>query len=458
MKKKVIGLLVVLVVVLGGVWGYAKYFSQDQLFAGPARLTVYQGSVKALIQLPFIKDSARSLLDVYLDLNDDGKYEDQEQVIKNGRVSGVAGKYSGYYFVMPETSSQITRAKVVLAEKSYELEVETLEMDTSELLGMGSVTDPENAMKGLGIAEVFAQSEPIEIVTEGVPDLNQRVGECAPTAAANSLISLVAKNGGEDLVPGDPVDFIQNLKQHMNWTPENGVLPDDFVQGKNAWAAAAGVPIRTVKVGDKDGITTIEAIRDALAKGGAVELRLKFADENLNAEGGHMVTVTGIHQGEGQTYLDINDPVTANSGTETVEIRGNQIVNYGPWEGVAVLSWGFVQTWEGHPTGELLDPMSDAEIQGIREFVGEETTIKVIEYQGKLLPVDQLVVQNEEGCGANHWHSARGGVVTATDGTRVTDPGPQCGFGKVKDFPSRDYTMPSTRAGEAVLRGGIFGE
>lgn len=458
MKKKVIGLLVVLVLVQAGLWGYAKYFSQDQLFAGPARLTVYQGSGKALVQLPFVKDMPRSSLDIYLDLNGDGNLDNQEQVVSKAQVSGYVGKFSGYYFVMPETSSQITRAKVVLAEKSYELGVEQELQNAGTLLDMGTITDKENAMKGLGIVEVLAQAEPIEIVTEGVPDLNQRVGECAPTAAANSLISLVAKNGGEDLVPGDPVDFIQNLKQHMNWTPENGVLPDDFVQGKNAWAAAAGVPIRTVKVGDKDGITTIEAIRDALAKGGAVELRLKFADENLNAEGGHMVTVTGIHQGEGQTYLDINDPVTANSGTETVEIRGNQIVNYGPWEGVAVLSWGFVQTWEGHPTGELLDPMSDAEIQGIREFVGEETTIKVIEYQGKLLPVDQLVVQNEEGCGANHWHSARGGVVTATDGTRVTDPGPQCGFGKVKDFPSRDYTMPSTRAGEAVLRGGIFGE
>lgn len=69
-------------------------------------------------------------------------------------------------------------------------------------------------------------------------------------------------------------------------------------------------------------------------------------------------------------------------------------------------------------------------------------TVAVIEYSGKLLPVDQLIVENEEGCGAEHWHAAQGSV-TALDGSLVTDPGPQCGYGKVQEKPAK--TVPDTR-------------
>ncbi|RJQ28353.1 hypothetical protein C4571_03825 [Candidatus Parcubacteria bacterium] len=64
----------------------------------------------------------------------------------------------------------------------------------------------------------------------------------------------------------------------------------------------------------------------------------------------------------------------------------------------------------------------------------DERKIKAINYQGKHLPVDQLIVENEVGCGADHWHALEG-VVRATDGTLVSDPGPQCGYGKVKEHP-----------------------
>lgn len=60
--------------------------------------------------------------------------------------------------------------------------------------------------------------------------------------------------------------------------------------------------------------------------------------------------------------------------------------------------------------------------------------VQVINYQGKYLPVDQLIVEDEAGCGANHWHAAEGAVRT-TDGSIVVDPGPQCGFGRVSENP-----------------------
>lgn len=66
---------------------------------------------------------------------------------------------------------------------------------------------------------------------------------------------------------------------------------------------------------------------------------------------------------------------------------------------------------------------------------------KVIQYQGKYLPVDQLIIEDEVGCGAEHWHAAEG-IVRATDGSLVYDPGPQCGFGKVSENPATSIDVP----------------
>ncbi len=71
--------------------------------------------------------------------------------------------------------------------------------------------------------------------------------------------------------------------------------------------------------------------------------------------------------------------------------------------------------------------------------------IDVIEYNGKFLPTSQLIIEDEVGCGAEHWHAAQG-VVTATDGTKVSDPGPQCGFGKVKDRPVQKAPVSGAKA------------
>ena len=60
--------------------------------------------------------------------------------------------------------------------------------------------------------------------------------------------------------------------------------------------------------------------------------------------------------------------------------------------------------------------------------------IQAIQYQGKYLPREQLIIEDEIGCGTEHWHAARGAVI-ATDGTAVSDPGPQCGYGKLSDVP-----------------------
>ena len=58
--------------------------------------------------------------------------------------------------------------------------------------------------------------------------------------------------------------------------------------------------------------------------------------------------------------------------------------------------------------------------------------IKAILYKGKYLPLDQIIVTNEPGCGAEHFRAERG-YVKATDGTLVPDADVVCGYGKVSE-------------------------
>lgn len=78
--------------------------------------------------------------------------------------------------------------------------------------------------------------------------------------------------------------------------------------------------------------------------------------------------------------------------------------------------------------------------------------IEAIEYNGKYLPVSQLIIEDEIGCGVDHWH-AKSGAVTATDGSTVMDPGPQCGFGKTSERPVKK--VPATT--QAGVKGEVRG-
>lgn len=451
-KLLLLGGAAAVLVVLGGLFFF--FTKQNAQLVGDTLLASTftsngEPTGKVLLQVPFGRSlEASGNISIAVDTDSNGSFAENEYLVSDFPVRPQADWRNGYYAVLDTPLTDGMNALVVINGENHTASVQTKTFEVGELLDLATVTDPENATKGWGASVAYAQQD-VEISQDGVPDLNQRKAECAPTAAANSLISLVAKNGGDDLIPGDPQDFIENLKRHMNWTPENGVPPDDFVAGKNRWAAAAGVPIRTTKVGDTHGITTIEAIREALENGDAVELRIKFANPGgTRVVGGHMVTVTGLHQDGDQTYIDINDPATPDSGTEIVEIQSNQITNYGPWQGITILSWGFVQTWEGHPTGTLLDTMTDEEIQGIRQFVGEEPQITVIEYNGEYIPASQLHVGDKhpphasgEGCSEIHWHAA--GQVTSLSGKKFSDPNPGgCGFGKLSEKPSLNIPAP----------------
>ena len=58
--------------------------------------------------------------------------------------------------------------------------------------------------------------------------------------------------------------------------------------------------------------------------------------------------------------------------------------------------------------------------------------IQVIEFNGKQIPITEVVVGTGPDCDSDHYHAADGTSVQAVDGAAVPDPG-GCGYGKVSE-------------------------
>ena len=58
--------------------------------------------------------------------------------------------------------------------------------------------------------------------------------------------------------------------------------------------------------------------------------------------------------------------------------------------------------------------------------------IRAVLYKGKYLPLDQMIITNEPGCGAEHWRAEQDSV-RATDNTIIPDTDLRCGYGKVSE-------------------------
>lgn len=307
----------------------------------------------ALVSIPFLEVMPNAKVNVALDVAGASV-----KVVSGTPTSARKNWSSGFYFETIEGLEGVRTGTITVDGKPHSVSVVHKKQNLEDLIDTSSVDNPEEAM--LGIARIAHAQEVREVVYDDVTDINQKPSECGPTSAANSLIDLVKRNEGETL--GDPAALIEELKGLMKWNLKNGVLPDNFVDGKNAWAEKHDLPIVTTKVGDSNGETTIEKLMEAMDAGAGVELRIKLADANKVQKSGHMVTVTGYHTDGEQVYLDVSDPFTEDSGTETIEIRGNRISNYGPWNGYTILSWGFVQTWTA-PEEEVSEGESGASVE-----------------------------------------------------------------------------------------------
>lgn len=92
---------------------------------------------------------------------------------------------------------------------------------------------------------------------------------------------------------------------------------------------------------------------------------------------------------------------------------------------ILVTAASLFQNNKANPQGSVVAP-SDA-----------EQTIQAIEFQGKKIPLSELVIGKGTEClsgkeQAPHYHAKDHATATAIDGSSVTDPG-GCGFGKVQE-------------------------
>jgi hypothetical protein len=438
------------VLVIVAIFSIYKAVNAKAILGTDIKILTYQKGGKStggIINIPYIKNASVVYANVLIG---------SEWVIKNMPVSPTKDWSSNLTFKSSSDFSGNQSVRVVVSKKrvgdtefnqdlkgddfkvaSVNVVLESLD----EIFGAEIPDKPEESMKQGG----NAPANTTVANPTGVPDFSQRKAECAPTVAANGLYSLAIKNGAADKLPENPQEMIDGLKGDMKWTFKTGVVPNDFVAGKNKWAVTHGLPIKTQTIGDRDGRGTLDEIKEALSKGAAVEMRIRFADANLKVIGGHIISVVRVREVDGNTFIDVHDPASP-AGTETYKVVANSIENYPYHDGDTVIGIAFSQVWEGAPIGGQLDPMTEAEMQGIREFAGEKKTIKAIRYNNKYIPLTEIHVGKGDHCDSKeqsypHWHSNNGSFAIATDGTRVFD-NQGCGYGKTKDVPEVDVEIP----------------
>lgn len=410
-----------------------------------------------IFSIPFLKSFANIYVSGAVDSNSNGKFEPEEWLAKNTAMTGQKGWNSNLPFKSGKKFGGDAYVRIVVSPKKLtddelvkkikdgnykEKTILVIDTNLNNLYGTEKPLHPEISMKeGNGGQQANAN----QVGPDNSPDFSQRIAECGPTVAANGLYSLALKNGAKDKLPQNPLEMIDSLKGDMSWTPADGVIVDNFVAGKNKWAVTHGLPIKTETIGDQDGRGTLDDVKKALAKGAAVEVRLRFFDEDLKIVGGHIVTVKAVKEVDGQTILEINDPLTP-TGTESYPISLGSLSNYPFHDGEVGIGIAFSQTWEGAPMGGGLDTMTEAEMRGMREFTGEKKTIKAIKYQDKLIPLTDVHIGKGDHCDSKensfpHWHSNQNFSAKATDGTVVPDNN-GCGYGKAKDVEVVDVDVP----------------
>ncbi len=101
------------------------------------------------------------------------------------------------------------------------------------------------------------------------------------------------------------------------------------------------------------------------------------------------------------------------------------------------------QTGTTPPTGTTENGATD-QTPGNTGGSSISKTVKAIGYRGKYIPTDELMIMSHSGCNNQpHWHSKPepGLPVKATDGSTVSDPGPECGFGTTATVPVIDVKV-----------------
>lgn len=388
-KKYLPILIVVFVVVIGALFLF-RGGSVPALIGAEIDMTRLvrgsEASPNGFFSVPFLKDSEEyTFINVAVDLNKDGaigsyltgKETQEEWLVKNMRTrvsENVANSYS--IFIPDKTIEERSDFSAYIVLGKNKLDGWDGHSASGGLLKEAKISafgrmdygpyyspDPEglrdggfsfdwltsgyvfadntvpDVPPGLSAGVLTAETE-FDVFHSDVPDINQETNECVPTAVANSLLWLAAKNNFTDKMPtGGNAGLISELKNDMKWK-SNGVLREDVLSGINAFKSRHKIPIEAHQIGALFDIGIVSKIAGELKKGQDVEVGMEFgvyeADGSYHRVGGHMVTAVGAWAAGGSVFLGIHDPLSlGRDSLDMYEINGTRVTNYSLHGGTA---------------------------------------------------------------------------------------------------------------------------
>ncbi len=452
MSRSTIRVLIAIAVVAVLAW---FFLVPPAIIGQPEILRVTQAGEatgKNVLRIPITRTiDAEYTIRAWLDTNVNGTIDDNELVARDIPFTPKRGDVQNLPLTIhPKLGSVSIRIAVFKAGETTPTEVYDGFPDLSDydigddILDMSTVTKPDSAMKGGTVERPGTGTAPKH---EGIPntfandtpDMKQRKDECAPTSAANSIIRMAGDNGRIDALPRDPYALVDMLKGQMGWTPQNGVLIEDFSRGKDYVAKQLNLPVHS-EMYKGDSASVLDRIEGTLEGGGGTEMRMKQVVDG-KAVGGHMVTVTNVVRTGQQVSVQIHDPLSP-SGTDTYEVdsRTGELIGYPYMRGSLIITTGFLQTWNHADEHSIIDDLEPT----------RRPTVKAIHANGHYIPLSEVYVEEPGNCGAKHYHASRNGTAKALDGAMVSDVAPMhCGYGIVDETPIHDCSPDGATCSEA---------
>ena len=275
-----------------------------------------------------------------------------------------------------------------------------------------------NAGGNAGAAPAAPPVSPdFSVMHRGVPDINQKTNECAPTATANSMIWLASEYGFQEKMPPSASATIEEFKLDMRWAPNGVNTQQNFLPGKAEFTTDHHIPIVSHQVGEAFDPDSVKKIAEELAKGQDVELDLEFGKTDANGQnyvrkGGHMVTAVGAWSAGGKSFIGIHDPETHEDGRLDVYfVSGAHVVQY-RYDGGNRTYIRFI--FAESPTEEWLQHLKqinykppDMESSAYFEARNASNTafVDMLAIGGNFFPARQFFVGTGPDCNAAHWHA-----------------------------------------------------
>lgn len=254
------------------------------------------------------------------------------------------------------------------------------------------------------------------IVVEGDADFRRDVEEC---------ISIYRNTEG---IVGEVIQELENStnEHRITQSPDWSNAPNDGADASN------GTGTGTVTRVDKDELENYKERFEELRNKDFCTALLHELWHAVDADRGEWTSddLDGVNRGEVEATIFQNFVHAIRGVDPRTQYGGVDISRH---LGLSAEEAGATTGGSGTGTETATEPAAPPSTGATTAPPSARPKIRIIQYAGKYLPVDQLIVESEGDCG-DHYHAASG-VVTATDGAQLPDPGPPCGYGAVATTP-----------------------